>query len=113
MNEATTVLIKDTPVWMAEENDSNSTEVLMNETEVLEIGTEVLMNETEVLEIGTEVLIDETEVLNYGTVVLAQDIGTTVLTATTELETENDTKPQAIEFKIVKDIKITHTNEVI
>ncbi|MEH6993430.1 hypothetical protein V7075_12015 [Neobacillus drentensis] len=99
MNEATTVLIEDTQVLMVEEIYSDSTEVLMNETEVLEEGTEVLMNET--------------EVLDNGTVVLAQDLGTTVLNATTELESENVTKVLAIEFKIVKDIKITHTNEVI
>ncbi|SDM85240.1 hypothetical protein [Bacillus sp. OK048] len=98
-NEATTVLAEDTQVLMVEEIYSDSTEVLMNETEVLENGTEVLMNET--------------EVLDNGTVVLAQDFGTTVLNPTAELERENVTKPLAIEFKIVKDIKITHTNEVI
>ena len=99
MNEATSVLIEDTQVLRVEEIYSDFTEVLINETEVLEKGTEVLMNET--------------EVLNEGTVVLAQDIGTTVLNGTTELESKNATKTLAIEFKIVKDIKITHTNEVI
>jgi hypothetical protein len=97
MNEATTVLTEETQVLTGIYSDS----------------TEVLMNETEVLENGTEVLMNETEVLDNGTVVLAQDTGTTVLNATTELESENATKPLAIEFKIVKDIKITHTNEVI
>jgi hypothetical protein len=97
MNEATTVLTEETQVLTGIYSDS----------------TEVLMNETEVLENGTEVLMNETEVLDNGTVVLAQDIGTTVLNATTELESENATKVLAIEFKIVKDIKITHTNEVI
>lgn len=97
MNEATSVLIEDTQVLTGIYSDS----------------TEVLMYETEVLEQGTEVLMNETEVLDEGTVVLAQDIGTTVLNGTTELENENATKPLAIEFKIVKDIKITHTNEVI
>ena len=99
MNEATSVLIEDTQVLRVEEIYSDFTEVLINETEVLEKGTEVLMNET--------------EVLDEGTVVLAQDLGTTVLNGTTELESENATKQLAIEFKIVKDIKITHTNEVI
>jgi len=94
--------------------DSDSTEVLlMNETEVLEQGSEILMNETEVLEQGTEILINETEVLDNGTVVLAEDIGTTVLNATGETERENVTVPLAVEFKMVKDIKITHSNEVI
>ncbi|TDL71147.1 hypothetical protein E2R56_19185 [Rhodococcus qingshengii] len=97
MNEATSVLIEDTQVLKGIYSDS----------------TEVLMNETEVLEKGTEVLMNETEVLDNGTVVLAQDIGTTVLNGTTELESEKATEPLAIEFKIVKDIKITHTNEVI
>jgi hypothetical protein len=99
MNEATSVLIEDTQVLMVEEIYSDSTEVLMNETEALEKGTEVLMNET--------------EVLDNGTVVLAEDIGTTVLNGTTELDSEKATEPLAIEFKIVKEIKITHTNEVI
>ena len=80
--------------------DSDSTEVL-------------LMNETEVLEQGSEILINETEVLDNGTVVLAEDIGTTVLNATGETERENVTVPLAVEFKMVKDIKITHSNEVI
>jgi hypothetical protein len=99
MNEATRVLIEDTQVLLVEEVYSDCTEVLMNETEVLEKGTEVLMNES--------------EVLDNGTVVLSQEMGTTVLNATTELESENATEPLAIEFKIVKDIKITHTNEII
>jgi hypothetical protein len=125
MNEATSVLIEETQVLTGVYSDSTEvlinetevlekgTEVLMNETEVLEKGTEVLMNETEVLDNGTEVLMNETEVLDNGTVVLAQEMGTTVLNATTELESDNAAKPLAIEFKIVKDIKITHTNEVI
>ena len=92
---------------------SDSTEVLMAETEVLEIGTEVLMNENEIFDIGAEVLMNETEVLDVGTVVLSQDSGTTVLHATGDLDRENVTEPLAIEFKIVKDIKITHTNEII
>jgi hypothetical protein len=104
MNEATTVLTEEAQVLTGIYSDS--TEVLMNEIEVL-------INETEVLEKGTEVLMNETEVLDNGTVVLAEDIGTTVLNGTTELESENAKKVLAIEFKIVKDIKITHTNEVI
>ncbi|WHZ02750.1 hypothetical protein QNH48_28165 [Neobacillus sp. YX16] len=97
MDEATTVLTEETQVLTGIYSDS----------------TEVLMNETEVLEKGTEVLMNETEVLDNGTVVLAEDIGTTVLNGTTELDSKNVTKVLAIEFKIVKDIKITHTNEVI
>lgn len=97
MDEATSVLTEETQVLTGIYSDS----------------TEVLMNETEVLEKGTEVLMNETEVLDNGTVVLAEDIGTTLLNGTTELDSEKATEPLAIEFKIVKDIKITHTNEVI
>jgi hypothetical protein len=97
-----------------EEMYSDGTEVLlMDETEVLEQDTEILMNETEVLDYGTEILMNETEVLDEGTVVLAEDSGTTVLNATGEVDYENVTVPLAVEFKIVKDIKITHSNEVI
>ncbi|MCM3694296.1 hypothetical protein [Neobacillus niacini] len=100
MNEATTVLIQDSQMLQVEEMYGDGTEVL-------------LMNETEVLEQGTEILMNETEVLYEGTVVLAEDSGTTVLNATGEVDYENVTVPLAVEFKIVKDIKITHSNEVI
>jgi hypothetical protein len=114
MNEATTVLIQDSQMSPVEEMYADGTEVLlMDETEVLEQDTEILMNETEVLDYGTEILMNETEVLDEGTVVLAEDSGTTVLNATGEVDYENVTVPLAVEFKIVKDIKITHSNEVI
>jgi hypothetical protein len=114
MNDATTVLIQDSQMSPVEEIFSDGTEVLlMDETEVLEQDTEILMNETEVLDYGTEILMNETQVLDVGTVVLAEDSGTTVLNATGEVDYENVTVPLSVEFKIVKDIKITHSNEVI
>jgi hypothetical protein len=114
MNKATTVLIQNSQMSPVEEIYSDGTEVLlMDETEVLEQDTEILMNETEVLDYGTEILMNETQVLDVGTVVLAEDSGTTVLNATGEVDYENVTVPLSVEFKIVKDIKITHSNEVI
>ncbi|NMD68690.1 hypothetical protein HHO41_00210 [Bacillus sp. DNRA2] len=121
--------------------DTAATEVLLTDTDVLfqtdgtmvlgqDTGTEVLADqyETEVLsdDYGTQVLPDAqgngvladnpgTEVLSddFGTEVLNDDFGTTVLYPTGELEQEEHEANPAIEFKIVKDIKITHTNETI
>lgn len=121
--------------------DTAATEVLLTDTDVLfqtdgtmvlgqDTGTEVLADQygTEVLsdDYGTQVLPDAqgngvladntgTEVLSndFGTEVLNDDFGTTVLYPTGELEQEEQEANPAIEFKIVKDIKITHTNETI
>jgi hypothetical protein len=80
-------------------------------------GPEVLSTAKEVPEVRrpqTEVLSYETEVLDYGTELLANEGGTTVLTPTGELEMEEDTNNiPAVDFKVVKDIKVTHTNKVI
>jgi len=95
------------------------TEVLGSETEVL-----VASNETEVLiveagdSLETEVLTDDlvpanrTEVLSNSTDVLEPDIGTTVLYPTEELEVD-ETEIKGVDFKIVKDLKVTHTNQKI
>ncbi|MGX6443786.1 hypothetical protein ACWM35_11290 [Neobacillus sp. K501] len=93
IGEETVILAEATTLLFANEVPSAATEVLADETEVL------LTNETEVLEDGTEVL--------------TEDEGTTVLYPTVELEPEEVTEIQVVEFKIVKDIKVTHTNEVI
>ncbi|MGM0903003.1 MAG: hypothetical protein ACQEXB_18140 [Bacillota bacterium] len=107
-----------------QEYNSSETEFLAsNETEVLgDWGTEVLVDEsTEVLDQSTEVLSDEeiedlnqgTEVLlNENTDVLTDVYETTVLNPTVELEKEKIDEP-LVEFKIVKDIKVIHTDEVI
>lgn len=91
--EQTVILADATTLLFANEAPSAATEVPLDETEVL------FTNETEVLDDGTEVLIEEE--------------GTTVLYPTVELEPEEVPEIPAIEFKIVKDIKVTHTNEVI
>ena len=99
------------------------TEVLVDEnTQVLDQGTEVLIDEeTEARDQSTEVLVDEetedldqgTEILNdQGTEVLTDNYGTTVLNPTGELEKEKINEPM-VEFTIVKDIKIIHSDEVI
>ncbi|WP_462410829.1 hypothetical protein [Neobacillus sp. Marseille-QA0830] len=62
----------------------------------------------------TSVLSERTEFLHDGTEVLGQDYGTTVLNETAELANPYEPViPPAVEFKIVKDIKITHTDEVL
>lgn len=100
---------------------SAATEVFIQDAEVLNDGTELLAlsDGTEVLakNDGTELLApsDETVLLSQteATKVLSDDAGTTVLYPTSELEQENSENLQAIEFKIVKDIKVTHTSEKI
>ncbi|WP_338470822.1 hypothetical protein R4Z10_18910 [Niallia sp. XMNu-256] len=97
------------------------TEVLANETEILGNETVVLTNSTAVLSDGTEVLTNETEVLANSTEVLSnqgteeglsQDFVTTVLNPTEDLSDEEHVS-QAVDFKVVKDIKIIHTDKVI
>ena len=89
-------------------NSYESTELLTDDD-----STVVLSNETEILYDATEVLMDVTTLLDSGTEVLSEEEGTTVLHATQELHYEKDKQAQQIEFKIIKDIKITHSNERI
>lgn len=87
------------------ENDSNIvSQIPQNSTDVLRNSvTEGLRSEaTEVLsDTVTEVLSKETEVLSRNTTVLSSE----------EQYVEKDTKP--IEFRIVRDIVVTHSDEVI
>jgi hypothetical protein len=91
--EETVILADATTLLSANEASSPVTEVLLDETEVL--------------------FTNETEVLEDGTVVLTEEEGTTVLYPTVELEPGEVDETPAVEFKIIKDIKVTHTNEVI
>lgn len=112
-----------TEILPGEFDKAPETEVLSCEyvaataTEVLTLGqdlplaTEVLTEEADVSP-PTEVLSNETVMLDRGTEVLAQDDETTVLYPTTELINE-EPKLKMADFKIVKDIKVIHTNEVI
>lgn len=121
-----------TLVWDSSEKEvevagPSPTEMQTESTKVLDDGTNMRAESTEVLnEDSTEVLIESTKLLNNGTEVLTegtqilanddgtevlQDDGTTVLYPTAELEEEKATP--AVEFKIVKDITVIHTNEVI
>jgi hypothetical protein len=90
------------------EYKSSGTEVLGEwGTEVLyDEGTAVLIDEFEDLNQATEVLLDEE------TEVLTESYGTTVLHPTGELEKEETDEP-VVEFRVVKDIKVIHTDEVI
>ncbi|MDP4157371.1 MAG: hypothetical protein Q8929_17215 [Bacillota bacterium] len=85
----------------------STTEVLSETTELLVEQTEVFLDRTELLEAenATEVLGDTVN----GTDVLSQ---TTVLYPTEELAEYERVIPK-VDFKIVKDIKIIHTNEMI
>jgi molybdopterin-guanine dinucleotide biosynthesis protein len=100
LSEPTTVLFSEEPL------QSSITEVLQESTELLDQRTEVFFMgpKGEGEENATEVLVtdDRTEVLD----------DTTVLYPTEELE-EHEKGIPAVDFKIVKDIKIVHTNETI
>jgi hypothetical protein len=92
------------------------TEVLLKSTELLDEQTEVLLKSTELLNEQTEVLLDRTEAQEEknalvvdGTEVFSKK---TVLYPTVELE-EHERVISTVDFKIVKDIKIVHTNEMI
>ncbi|GGA79657.1 hypothetical protein [Ornithinibacillus halotolerans] len=113
----------------------DSGESMADGTQVLADGTDVLNNGTEVLPHGTQVLTDDTEVLHEGTQVLAMDSdiplsegtqvlhheqsyreasSTTVLEITEDLtDEEHPSIKQDIDFKIMKDVKITHTEEIL
>nr|WP_263324556.1 hypothetical protein [Neobacillus sp. Marseille-Q6967] len=113
-SDETTVLFFEKEKPASLEMQPNETEVLDSGTEVLNQGTEVLDSGTEVLYQGTEVLEAGTEVLDQGTEVLWQENGTTVLDDSVgEAQHEDESEIPKIEFKIVKDIKITHTSEKI
>ncbi|WP_068673685.1 hypothetical protein [Oceanobacillus sp. Castelsardo] len=91
---------------------ADGTQVLSDGTQVLADGTQVLADGTMVLSGGTQVLADGTQVLADGTQVLADGMPgeTTVLDQTGELTSEDQ---EEIEFKVVKDVKIVHSDEVI
>jgi hypothetical protein len=96
----------------------NRTELLSEDTKLFGGGndTEVLLDSTEILDDGksTEVLSEETKVLgDDGTEALSQEDEKTLLDPTGELEEDQEKCIAAVEFKIVKDIKIIHTSEVI
>ncbi|MBS4212972.1 hypothetical protein [Neobacillus rhizophilus] len=122
-SDATEVLANDATevLFQADKHLSEGTAVLSNETEVLlDSSTEVLYEGVETFEPGTEVLDPGTEVLNLGTEVLdggtevlIESNETTVLNPVVELDDKEDTPISEIEFKIIRDIKITHTDEVI
>ncbi len=88
------------------------TEVLVEGSGVLGEGTEVLSEDTEVLGGETEVLTEGMKVLERGTEVLTDPYGTTVLQPVGQLANEEADEP-SVDFKIVKDIKVIHTDEVI
>ncbi|MEH7436896.1 hypothetical protein V7182_05325 [Neobacillus drentensis] len=111
----TEILSKNTGVRSAsaETDSKEALTVSTKEAEVLRPRTEVLMDKKEDLRPQTDVLTNETEVLDYGIELLREDRGTTVLYPTAELENENEQDAPAVSFKVVKDIKVTHTNKKI
>jgi hypothetical protein len=105
-----TVLLNATTVLTSDADFSAATEVLTEESE-FSAATTVLTGESD-FSPPTEVLCNETDMLDRGTEVLTQSDETTVLYPTTELINE-ETETKTAVFKIVKDIKVIHTNEVI
>ncbi|MEO2076668.1 MAG: hypothetical protein ABGX20_14960 [Bacillus sp. (in: firmicutes)] len=96
-----------------EKGSKEALSISTDEREVVRPRTEVLSEKKEDLRPRTDVLTTETEVLDYGTELLAEDQGTTVLYPTAELENESGKDVPAVSFKVVKDIKVTHTNKKI
>jgi hypothetical protein len=88
------------------ESRASVTEVLSQEEEAPRHPTVVLSSPTDVLSHQTEVVDDG------GTEVLSPDHETTVLQPTGELEKEESDLPP-IEFKIIKDIKVIHTDKKV
>jgi hypothetical protein len=89
-----------------------------DETETLPLGTKVLADGTQVLSDGTQVLANETQILTDGTEVLHEGTHveancTTVLDITQDLTNEKHHDEKVVDFKVVKDVKITHTNEIL
>jgi hypothetical protein len=111
----TEILSKNTGVVSnsAEKDSKEAMPVSTDEREVLRPRTEVLSEKREDQMPRTDVLTDETEVLDYGTELLREDQGTTVLYPTAELENESEKDVPTVAFKVVKDIKVTHTNKKI
>ncbi|WP_413306442.1 hypothetical protein AA0X95_05765 [Bacillus sp. 1P10SD] len=111
----TEILSKNTGVVSssAEKGSKEAMPVATDETEILRPRTEVLSDKKEDLRPRTDVLTNDTEVLDYGTELLREDQGTTVLYPTAELENESEKYVPEVAFKIVKDIKVTHTNKKI
>ncbi|MDQ1144121.1 hypothetical protein QE429_000948 [Bacillus sp. SORGH_AS 510] len=111
----TEILSKNAAVVSAssEKGSKEALSVSTDERDVLRPRTEVLSDKKEDLRPRTDVLTTETEVLDYGTELLAEDQGTTVLYPTAELENESGKDVPAVSFKVVKDIKVTHTNKKI
>ncbi|MFS0675165.1 hypothetical protein [Ornithinibacillus sp. 179-J 7C1 HS] len=94
-------------------NTGENTDELPNSTQVLADGTQVLSEGTQVLSDGTQVLAEGTQVLNVDRTIV-EDNGTTVLDITQDLTSEEHPyNKQVVDFKIVKDVKITHTNEIL
>lgn len=124
INDETEVLVYETEVLspgtevLLSETEVLSPEpvVLLPETEILSANTESRLQETEVLSPGTEILSPETEVLSPETELLSPEMeednelgATTVLGETPREEKDNSVAP--LEFKIIKNVVITHTNE--
>ena len=100
--------IEEKPIKKAKQSDATElldegTELLDNSTELLsEVGTELLGNETEVLNNATELLNDNaTELLDEGTALLTQAVNT------------NQNAQNVDGFKMIQNIVLIHTNEII
>lgn len=100
--------IEEKPIKKAKQSDA---------TKLLDEGTEFLDNSTELLsEKGTELLGNETEVLNNATELLNNnstellDDGTALLT---QAANENQIANNVEEFRIIQNIVLIHTNEII
>ena len=92
--------------------------MLLPETEILSANTESRLQETEVLSPGTEILSPETEILSPETELLSTEMeediesgATTVLGEAPGEEKDNSVAP--LEFKVIKNVVITHTNETL
>ncbi|MGG3564699.1 hypothetical protein ABES03_24185 [Neobacillus rhizosphaerae] len=111
----TEILSKNTGIVSSptEKGSKETLSVSTDEREVLRPRNEVLSDKKEDLRPRTDVLTNDTEVLDYGTELLKEDQGTTVLYPTAELENESEKDVPEVAFKVVKDIKITHTNKKI
>lgn len=93
-------------------SNTDGPRIMGSGTEVLDDGTEVLGEDTEVLgamactEVLAEPKVDATEVLS-------EEDETSVVDPTLELEDDYEKSIRAVDFKIVKNIKVIHTGEVI
>jgi hypothetical protein len=102
-----------------EEEYTANTQVLNHHTEVLqenqspEESTQVLQTASHQESHSTTSLTLETELLEDGTDILSDEPSTSVLTETDEAKSEDKHREKRFKFKIVKDIKVIHTNEKI